>query len=197
MSVRDYPHHTKIWDGTSTVDVENFDSIKSLAVVPGSHHTDRIGFVGTNITAKTGIMLVDLSDTTNWPHSNTGEVDLEHLLIEINPTSAYRGTIYFGFLDNVDGTNGDLHAVYSFGFAGRADPETIIIDLSTAWLHMSLEHFFGPAITDDITFQTDVNLIGPDGATSYPSGDGDVVMLVDRTAGAVDVSVSMAYHTDA
>jgi len=46
-------------------------------------------------------------------------------------------------------------------------------------------------------FQTDVNLGGPDdpATITYPSGDGDLVLLVDRTAGSVSVSVTIIYET--
>ena len=43
-------------------------------------------------------------------------------------------------------------------------------------------------------FQTDVNLDGPDGNNSFPSGNGDLVMLVEVSAGTVDVSITLGYE---
>ncbi|KKM11737.1 hypothetical protein LCGC14_1720660 [marine sediment metagenome] len=52
-------------------------------------------------------------------------------------------------------------------------------------------------LVNSTLFQTDVNLGGPDdpSTTTYPSGNGDLVMLIEQTAGAVDVSVTMIYET--
>ena len=43
-----------------------------------------------------------------------------------------------------------------------------------------------------------MNLEGPDGNSSYPSGDGDVVMIISGANtgnGAVNVSVTIGYET--
>jgi len=56
-------------------------------------------------------------------------------------------------------------------------------------------NFFGPITANDTTWQTDVNLQGPDGNTSFPSGNGDMVMLITQTAGDISVSLTVGYRT--
>ena len=46
-------------------------------------------------------------------------------------------------------------------------------------------------------WQTDVNLAGTDGNTSFPSGNGDLVMLVTATTSDVAVGLTIGYRTHA
>jgi len=62
---------------------------------------------------------------------------------------------------------------------------------------MTTDQWFGPTTANDATWQTDVDLTGPDGAVAYPSGDGDLVMKITRTASQTDVSVTILYTTQA
>ena len=68
------------------------------------------------LAAPKGYMLVDLSDTTNWPHTAGDHITLEHLNLQVDPTAAFRGDIYIGFLSDVDADNGDLNKVVTFHF---------------------------------------------------------------------------------
>ena len=36
--------------------------------------------------------------------------------------------------------------------------------------------------------------MGPDGSEAYPSGNGDMVMLVERDQGSVNVSATIGYE---
>ena len=64
---------------------------------------------------------------------------------------------------------------------------------------MSLEtaHWFGPTTLNDNTLQTDLCVIGPDAATSYPSGNGDLVMKIEVGASSVAVGMTIGYRTHA
>ena len=63
--------------------------------------------------------------------------------------------------------------------------------------HCQSSTHFGPILANSVLFQTDVNLGGPDDPSTltYPSGNGDLVLLVDWTAGTVSVSITMIYET--
>ncbi|MEE9410862.1 MAG: hypothetical protein V3V41_08040, partial [Candidatus Heimdallarchaeota archaeon] len=54
-------------------------------------------------------------------------------------------------------------------------------------------HVSSFTLTDDVQFQTDVNLTA--GISTAPSGDGDLVLIVEFTAGAVDFSILVEYDT--
>ena len=168
----------------------------SQRVVPGIVDDFTVHIDVQNIAASQAFMLVDLSDTTNWPHVETGHFNMTFASVGINPNTAFRGDVYFGFLSNVDGTDGDLHIMATYHFE-QAACSNVQVDLVTPFNHLegNEDNWFGPINLNNSAFQTDVNLQGPDGATAYPSGDGDFVMWIDMTAGNVDIGMTFGYKT--
>lgn len=177
-----------------TGDKEDFEDVRSMYVVPGPHHVDSVHLDVEDCQADTAFMLVDLSDTTNWPHGDTDHLHIDTLDIMFNPDAVFTGDVQLGFLSGVDADNGDLHIIHNWHFEN--DRATLIDHLS--WEHVQLictaAHWFGPTVADNALFQTDVNLQGPDGAANYPSGDGDLVLRVLRTAGTIDIGITVAYN---
>lgn len=160
-----------------------------------------MNFAGLRVAdlgATTAYMVVDLSDTTNWKHQHTGHLDLHFLSIMINATSTFVGNVCVGFLGNVDATQGDIAVVktYSFGAGltqGVAITDHVNFDGINSYIHCGAERCFLPYYENNTAFQTDVNLIGPSGNAAYPSGDGDIAMLVNVTAGNVSIGLLVGY----
>ena len=178
--------------------VESYEGITSLYTVPGHHHVDVIHADVHDIQAVTGVMLIDLSDTVNWPHTETGHLDVEYIHVSVNPDTSYVGDVELGFLSDVDATNGDFHVFQTWHFQRVSAP--LVDDMffgQGGHFECSVEHFFGKVTANDTTWQTDVDLVGPDGNTSYPSGDGDLVLKIGRTGGSVDVGITVGYHGEA
>ncbi len=170
--------------------------IRSQCVVDGYAATQTVHLDTLSVATQTAFMLIDISDTTNWKHTDTDHVIIRHLLIEVDPDSSYLGEIKVGFLTDVDATNGDFNQIIDFDMAKKSD--LAIEDLTfTGGFHCQASTHFGPKIANSTLFQTDLDLGGPDdpATITYPSGNGDLVMLVERTAGAVDVSVTIIYET--
>lgn len=144
-------------------------------------------------------MLVDKSNTAVWPHTNTGEVVLEYIIIEIDPATNFTGDFKVGYLKNVDATNGDLAVLIDVVMASNSDIFNENIDFGSHGVHCSDTNHFGPVVLNRTEFQTDVNLGGPDapGTLTYPSGDGDLVLLVSGSNHAVGVSITLGYETTA
>jgi len=167
----------------------------SQRVVPGISEDFSVHIDAQDTSASQAFMLVDLSDTTNWPHTNTGHFNLTYLAVNINPSVSFNGDVYFGFLSGVDSDNGDLNIMATYHLEQAADP--VQVNMSTAFNHLegNIDTWFGPKSLNNTAFQTDVNLEGPDGATSYPSGNGDFVMWIDMTAGNVDIGITFGYKT--
>lgn len=180
----------------NVVDVVKHEDETSLRVVTGHKEAFRVHLDIENIGATTGFMIIDLSDTTNWPHTLTGHIVLEHLSININPTTAFRGDIEIGFLTDVDGTDGDFHRIYTYHLDQQGAE---IVDQLPFFGGMDLEEaeWFGPTSANDATWQDDVNIQGPDARSVYPSGDGDFVVKITQTAGNVDVAILVTYETRA
>jgi len=149
------------------------------------------------ISAKTAFMLVDISDTTNWKHTNTDHVIIKYVLLAVDPDTNYRGEIQIGFLSNVDATNGDFNLIFDLDLAQKSDLTIISMPFTGNGFHTQLGTHFGPITANSTLFQTDLNLGGPDDSSTitYPSGDGDLVVLVKRTAGTTDAAVTIIYET--
>lgn len=175
-------------------DIVTKDGRTSWYMASGFTETTTIHLDAQNIQAQTAYMLIDLSDTTNWKHTETGHINLEYLIVEVDPDSGYLGEVKIGFLTNVDATNGDFNQIIDIDMARQSALLVENLNFGSHGLDCQTDHHFGPVTANSTLFQTDVNLEGPDAATSYPSGDGDLVMLVERSAGAVDVSITIGYE---
>jgi len=178
-----------------TPDIIAYEDDVSIKVIPGSDEVFRVTLDLASVAASTSCMLIDLSDTTNWPHSNTGHIDLFNYSININPspTPAFVGDFSLGFLSNVDATNGDLHVIQTWHMQKGASNTSVHYDFALNHYALEVAHWFGPTLADDTDFQTDENLSGPDGRTVYPSGDGDLVLKVVMSAGSADISITIGY----
>ncbi len=174
----------------------SYEGDTSLKIVPGHKNVFTVHLDVQNLGANAGYMLVDLSDIINWPHTNVEHIVLEWFTVNINPSTAFRGDVSIGFLKNVDTDNGDLCKVHSWHLDQAALEIVDGFNHSGHGLDLSEENSFLPVDVDDVTWQTDINLIGPaGGAAAHPAGDGDFVMKVVRTAGNVDISISCGYTT--
>ena len=148
-------------------------------------------------TSTVGYMVVDLSDTTNWPHTNTGHIDIAYILINVNPTATFVGDIALGFLTNVDGDNGDFNGIFEIHMDKKQDSVTQMMNFGAFEMSLESAHWFGPITANDVIWQTDVNLQGPVGNTSFPSGAGDLVMHVVATTSNVGIGLTIGYRTHA
>lgn len=142
--------------------------------------------------------VIDLSNVAVWPHTNTGEIVLEYIILEVDPDTNFAGEVKLGFLTNVDGTNGDFNQILDVDMRRKADLFAEVIEFGSHGLHCLVASHFGPIIADSTLFQTDVNLGGPDdpATLSYPAGNGDVVMIIDGDGtNTVNVSLTIGYET--
>jgi len=184
-----------ITDGTDDADIVTHEGDSSLKVSLGHRESFFIHLDAENIAATAGFMLIDLSDSTNWPHTNTHHIVLDKIIVATNPSTAFAGDIDFGFLTDVDADNGDFNIIGTVHLAQQAESSTNNFDFDVYGLDLELAEWFGPTVADDATWQTDVNLQGPDGVVSFPSGAGDFVLKITRTGGNVDVGVTVVYTT--
>jgi len=194
-------HIRKIWiaDETSgeTANVEH----GSVSVIEHSHADQgTFHFYAAAVAASTDYILIDLSDTTNYPHDNTTIVHLDWICWDIDatttPAAAY--LVGWGYLDNVDATNGDFfnyHHIAGTRTTGLLQEDCMIVN-PNGWLGNG-QHVTGHSSVDDVAFQTDVNLgstLDP-GTADTPSGNGDVAVRTTVTAGTIDLVLSGGYHT--
>ena len=187
----------KITDGTNDVNTETRHGRTSLYAVGGFADTQSVHLDTGEVATQTAFMLIDISDTTNWKHKGTDHVIIDHILLQADPDSAYLGEIKVGFLSNVDATDGDFNQMIDLDLAKKSDLIVEDLEFGSHGLHCQSGTHFGIILADSTLFQTDVDLGGPDDPATgtYPSGDGDLVLLVERSAGTVKVSVTIIYET--
>ena len=175
------------------------DGRTSQYVASGFTETETIHLdVGTNSTL-IAYMLIDISDTSNWKHTNTGHINIEYIIVELDPTANFLGEVKIGFLENVDGDNGDFYNIIDIDMKRKSDLLVENLNFGSHGLDCESNHHFGPITVDSTLFRTSgANLGGPDapGTPTYPSGDGDLVMIIDGDGtNIVDVSITIGYET--
>jgi len=177
------------------------DADGSLSSVQHANPNNGHILFDATITAGTtqNFLLLDISDTVNFPHVLTEYVHADYANITIDAEALAEYNIEIGFLENVDGTDGDFHCVLVLSGDKKAGNQKSISvnnfpngprlrSISTATSVKSL---------NDTAFQTDVNLatlLDPTTADT-PSGNGDLIMRVVTASGDIDLSITLAYHT--
>jgi len=180
----------------AVVSTETLEGQTSALVVPG--HVDiEVVHIDGDVSATTGFMVIDLSNTTSWAHTNTGHIDIVYIVLNVNPTATFSGDIQLGFLSAVDGTDGDFNGIMEIHMDKKQDSITQMMNFGAFEMSLELAHWFGPTTANDATWQTDVKLLGPDGLAQYKSGNGDLVMKIDVTASSVAVGITVGYRTHA
>jgi hypothetical protein len=177
--------------------IELNDGVHSAFMIPGRPKVHLIHLDAEDVDAEEGFMLVDLSNTADWPHTNTGHVHLAGVDAMFNPDPTFTGDIELGFLANVGDANGDLYIIHCWHF--EMDKVTMVDHLDWAWMQFNCQadQWFGPIVLNSTLFQTDFLLQAPDGVLDAPSGDGDLALRVTRTAGAIDIGMTVHYEAHA
>lgn len=174
----------------------------SQFVAMGFTDTDSIHLDVVITTDPIAFMLVDLSNTAVWPHTNTDHVVLEYIILEVDPGSTFSGEVKIGYLKNVDADNGDIVTLVDIDMKRQSAVLLAPIDFGSHGIHCDDAHHFGPTDTNNTLFQTDAGALlgGPNdpGTGAYASGAGDLVLLVTGASTgntSVDVSVTLGYET--
>lgn len=162
------------------------------------------------LTVDEAFNLIDLSDTTNFPHTETGKIRLYALDILIEKTAADSTCVlYIGMITEVDATNGTAEWLWVISAMTALDgtdstdyrhyrfvyPDGLDLEVDSA--NDKMANALTNSSLSDTTWQTDVDLDSPAGDTTSPPGDGDLVMWFDVTAGTITITVTAAYVTEA
>jgi hypothetical protein len=183
-------------DTTMTVNSEGRgDIVQHAHIDSGATH---FHLAGLGI-ATTRYILIDISDTTNYPHSNTTYAHVEWVQLEVDGSAAAAYTVNFGFLENVDTDNGDRYVVKHWSGTRTAGQSIRQLDnlYPNGWRMRSGSLATHAISLNDANYQTDVNLpttLSPGAAATAP-GDGDVILEVIVTAGTIDIAVELGYHS--
>jgi len=169
------------------------------------------------VAASTAYVLVDLSDATNYPHTNTTYLNLLGLKLNAEKLADGDFDIWVGVITEVDATNGSANWLHAFHLHHNANSTD-----STDRFAQDVDFTLGGAVADGlrceissgaqvgfignqsqaghVNWQTDVGLTSPMGATSGDVGKpaaGDLVVWVEEVAdvGTLDFSITAIYET--
>jgi hypothetical protein len=184
--------------GTDSVTV---NSQGRMDVVRHAHidSTNVFFTVGSIGGATERYIVVDLSNTSSFFHTNTDYIHLENIDVKVDAAANAVYDIRLGFLENVDATNGDFYQVWNLpGTKGTGRSQSEFRDWAPNGFRCRSQNIISGNVTaNNSAYQTDLNLPCVIDVTtaSTPSGNNDVVLEVEVTAQSIGFSVNFAYHS--
>ncbi len=170
-------------------------------VVPQATSTDAY-FVAageSGLTTDGGEIIIDPSDTSGYPHTETGGIKIDALYAQVGKTNSATGNVLFGVIVRIDETDADVKVFQGITFNNASDRQ-ILRDRNYAPNSINIKVVGGevPAIVSSGVLTTTV--FNTSGTNETPIGTatpavGDFVVLWANTAGTFDYSVSAFYET--
>lgn len=159
------------------------------------------------IDASTPYVLIDLSDTTNFPHSETNWVNLLGLILNAETKADGQYDIWVGTIIENDGTDGSAQWVHVWHLENRNNATDStghffeVADLTLgggnpdgincAVASGAMTYFVGNQTqTNNGNWQNDTSRTSPVGAATKP-GVGDIVIWVEEAGGAGTLDFSL------
>jgi len=177
------------------------------------HDTHVVNLGVEAVDASTPYVLVDLSDTTNFPHSGTAEIHLLGLLLNAEKHSDGQFDVWVGVVTENDDTDGSADWIHVFHLEHVAnatdstDRHSDVVDFTLGGgnpkgLNLNVEsgalvHFAGnQSQANSGSWQNDTNRVSPVGSTTKPAA-GDLVVWVEEVGGTgtLDFSITAIYET--
>lgn len=181
--------------GDPPVNTISQEGIVSLRTAPGLDNDFHVSLDTGATSAATGFILIDLSDTASFPHTNTGHVIITWEKISISPSTAFRGSVCVGVLTDSGIVSSDIDLLNNFEFT-QAAPNNVNVFHEYNGHHFSSksDRYLVDGLTDDQIFTTGGALAIPGPGTAAPA-IGDIILKITRSAGTVDVTYSLGYRT--
>ena len=168
------------------------------------------------VAASTAYVLVDLSDTTNFPHHDTNWLNLLGLSLHAEKASDGVYDVWVGAIYEVDASNGSAQWLHCFHLEAVGNPTDStdrfaqVVDFTLgggnpdginckvtggALVHLTT----GQSQAGNTNWQTDTGLLSPAGAAAGATGKpgaGDIVAWIEETAGSgtCDWSITLVYE---
>jgi len=158
-----------------------------------------IHYVNLAIAADEYSILVDLSDTTNFPHDQTGRIDISLIKIEIEKSATnVIGEVLIGVITRIDGTDADIDYLTGIKFLKAGDQ---LIQGNINYAPSQLKFAAGRYLTN----QTEAAVAAVNTGASLDSafgsispGLGDIVIKQAYTSGGnYDFDIEIMYHSEA
>lgn len=163
--------------------------------------------------ASTATILIDLSDTTNWPHKETREINISSLRVNFDKVAATTGTVKIGVINHVNTSTGSVTWFFDssrFLNVSNADNDKFYnytqnfirtrVEGGTSGGTDALEGTTPYILSNNktngsTTYQSDIKLTTLTGTNTAP-GRGDIVMEWSKSDQAAwNLTVEIDYNT--
>lgn len=158
-------------------------------------HIIHASVTGINSSDDAQLLLIDLSDTTNFDHGSTGHLNIDAIHTVLDPTSSFKGTIRYGFLSGVNQTDADVKIVDGYSVVNKNRAIDEAVGMYPHSIQCVNDEHFGKQLEGYGAFNSTVKALKADN-TSEACGDGDFVAIVAPTAGTTDVMLSVWYRSE-
>lgn len=181
-----------------------FDLQKSKEYSLWFSSTSPTGFSGT-----TTYILIDLTDTTNWPHKDTGELHINSIEINLDKAAASTTTVRLGVVNFVNASTGSVtwfsgiksinnvsntNSTFQFLFPDLGI-NTKVRPASTPDTDGSTPYIISTETTSGSTaFQDDTAMPTIRSTTIIPKV-GDIVMEIGKSGTAIVYDLLVKYHS--
>lgn len=152
----------------------------SSRTVTGINDDGHVSLRAQAIDETTGFVLIDLSDSTNFPHTNIDHVLITWLSVSINPSTAFRGDVCIGFLSGVGTSNSDLNILQEYHMDQAASNINQFNEYNSSHYSSSSSNSLLDFVEDTGIFTTGGDLARPGNSTTAPQ-NGDIAILVTRS----------------
>ena len=163
-----------------------------------------VSYANSSISATKYVALVDLSDTTNFPHTQTGRIDFTYWKIAIDRGNTSVGFVRIGVISRIDGTDADIHYLFNVPF-DKSDTRRIlsINNIGSGQMKFGID---GGVLQDGITNSADtslaavntgVTLDSPRGTSTVTPAVGDIILKLEHSSGnAWSLAFEACYHSE-
>lgn len=154
----------------------------------------------TGITATQYLLVIDLSDTTNWPHDRTGRIDITSTFLFVDRAASTAGAVAMGVITRIDENSADISFVSEITFNNQSDRQVSAYrQFSPSQLKCDVVDGKTPHILTNgkalgvTTIKTGTTMNSANGTLVEPEV-GDIVARFAWTNGSYDAIVSGTYH---
>lgn len=164
----------------------------------------RACYVASSVSADVFAVMVDLSDTVNYPHNQTNGINIDHFTASINFTSGTaQARIRLGVITRIDGTSADISYLIadvvgvqtandSFIYSHNYQPSSVKFKVSGGALVGGVSNNVESAVS---AVNTGITLPSSRGVSITPAV-GDVILKLVYVADSYDANISILYHSD-
>jgi len=160
------------------------------------YHDDGIG------SGNTDFVLVDLDDTVNFPHSDSGRIDISAFNMHLahdggNPD----GEVLVGVITRIDGVDADITwgFVVDFNLPSNTNirqdfnfaPSQLKFEVETGNVTRIISNY---SSVNDAAFNTGTPMPSPRGAATVTPAVGDVVCRITNGSGTMRFFLGIMYH---